>query len=343
MKSKKRGKKIVLIFFAVIATLLIGLILNNRIAYLIYSSKNTEADQLTPAEIAEARDILNYLDKNGDSIFTGFDGSSTDLILYNEKYEFLLSKTERDNFIGWEEIGYDEELARYGYRREAKNSQAFAVKVGKQWVGSFSTHTYYNKSITEQIPVFIPPQLFRADDEYYRAIVIHEMTHAFQGNLANDRVDTDEHYNNVSEKYFSDSTYEELITQEAKYLEEAISSNNTDDSKKLLKAFMETRLKRRTSCNLSAQEITMEKELEWLEGCARYAEYEASRDSASSIPKDLIHIEKRVKSYKADERFYVLGMAEVLLLSRTSDNWQEKILKDGYTLEDCLMEAYDIH
>lgn len=336
MRMKKIIKKIFRILGAAIVLLLVGLILNNRIYYWIYSSKDTKDNQLTETEIADVRDIYKYLGKSGATIYKGFTGEDADLIVYNEQYEFLFCRKERVESDEWDYVGYDNEVSKFMYSREAADSMAFAVKIDDKWVGSINTHAYFNKSVLEQIPVIMPPQLFHADDEYYKAIAIHEMIHAFAGNLDYERVDNDEHYQDVCKNYYGDSTFEALIVNEAKYLEEAVNSEDSDEIRELVTRFLEVRAERRTSCGMTIQDIEMEREFEWLEGTARYAEYISSRDSSSSIAKDLDNISKRVKSYKVDERYYVLGMAEIIVLSKFNDDWQAEIFKEGYSLEESL-------
>lgn len=290
---EEKKKNILKVLLILVVVFILGLIINNRIYYLIYSKVNTKSAVLTKSEINDAYNIYNYLSKNGDKIYKGFDGESTDLILYNEKYEFLLSKGKlKNNNNEWKYMEYNKKLSKYIYRRKANNPQAFAVKVEDRWVGSFDTHDYYNKSVLEQVPIFMPPQGLKADKEYYNAIVIHEMAHAYQGNLNYKRVDEDEHYDNVCSSYFGKNDFEDLIYKETVYLEKTAKVKDDSKRKEYISKFLELRKERRENSNMSSSDIKKEQELEWLEGTGRYAEYYASRNSKSTIAKDLGNVSK---------------------------------------------------
>jgi hypothetical protein len=334
MKIKYRIKKIIFIIAIAFLALIFGLIFNNRICYLIFSGKDTTSDQLSEADKEAVYHVYDYLKEKGGNLFGGFNNISTDLIIFNEKYEFLFSGMEEEK--GWERIEYNAEMGRNIFRREVENSEAFAVKVNGRWVGSFDTKATFNKEITKVILPIFPPQLFMMDEEYYRGTVIHEMVHAFEGNLDNDRVDAAEHIHNLCSKYYNDANYEKRIKQEAYYLKKAMDADNHDDIIKNVKKFIEKRKERRLICNLSDTEINNEKELEWLEGLARYAEYYAAKGSSKAIVKNLRKIEEKA-AINSDERYYVLGMAQAMVLDKLSDDWKTKVLTGGYTLEECLI------
>lgn len=132
MKLGKIIKRAILSVIGLILLISIGLIINNRIYYVKYSNKDTSLDYLTSDEIAQVQKVYSYLGQKGNDIMNGFDGESTDLIIYNEKYEFLLCHEEKSS--EWEYIGYNSEIGKNIYRRVADNSQAFAVKVDDRWV-----------------------------------------------------------------------------------------------------------------------------------------------------------------------------------------------------------------
>lgn len=179
----------------------------------------------------------------------------------------------------------------------------------------------------------MPPQLLTADNEYYTAIVMHEMAHAYQGNVDYLRVDEDEHIRNVCSNKQSDKDYNEGISNEAKYLSLAMKSENEIEIMDNLKEFIKARDERRIKCNMSADEIVKEKEFEWLEGCGRYVEYCASRNSNSIIAKGLDDIEKKV-AISGDDKYYTLGMAQYYIINKLSEDWEKDIIEGNMTLED---------
>lgn len=337
MKIKKRLKKAGLTVGIVLFVLILGLIINNRICYFIFSHKDIASEQLSEAEKEAVYQVYDYLKENGEDIFPGFDDSSTDLIIYNEKYEFLFSVNEEE--MGWVRLEYNTETERSIFRREAEGSTAFAVKVNGRWVGSFDTMAAYNKEITKIIPPVMPPQLFMMDELYYRGIVIHEMVHAFEGNKDNARVDADEHIHHLCSEYYDNSQFEKLIKQEARYLKAAMSADKQADITKNVKLFIETRKERHIKCHMSKEQIHNEAELEWLEGLARYAEYYVSKGSSKAIVKNMLKIEGKAAVH-SDERYYALGMAQAMILEKLNRDWKMKVLKENYTLEECLMHNY---
>ncbi len=331
-KGLKICKKVILILLVIIVLIIVGLIINNRIYYIKYSSNDIGSDTLTKDEINTVKDIYTWISENGNKVFDGFD-DSIELIIFNRSYEFLFAKNQYGN---WDYVS-----SGFGgkniYRRKADNPQAFAVKIDNKWVGSFNTHNFFNVSLLEQIPLIIPPQLFNYDKIGYRSIVVHEMLHAYQGICDYDRVDKAEHLKNICGNKNQDGLFNSYIEEEAKILEEAIKSNNPSVYE-LVQKFVEVRDKRYEECGLSQIEISNEQEFEWLEGCARYAEYIASEGSSSSISKELGNIFEKVK-IQDDDRYYTLGMAQILLIKKLNiSNWQQKILYKGYTPEQLIRE-----
>lgn len=333
---RKAFKKILFIFATAISIFLLGLIINNRILYLHYINIDTKKDYLSEKDINRIHNVFDYLSAEGESILTGFDGNGMSLLIYNEAYEFLFSDSQP---MGkeWTYIGTDKYLDKLIYRRPADNSQAFAVKIDSSWVGSFATMDTYHKQMLREIPIFYPPQLISFDEQYYMAIVIHEMTHAFQGNYNSDRVEKAGHIHNVCSKYYADKLFNQLINEEAEYLELALQSNNTDIVRENVQLFIQTRSRRRKECHMTDMDNHNEQEMEWLEGLARYSEYRASQNSTSLIAKGLPNISEKVK-VKSDDRYYTLGMAEYMIILKLDSTYELKILEENDTLEHILSE-----
>lgn len=329
-------KRIILTFTVVLAILVTGLIINNRVFYIKYNNVDTKKDYLSEDEISRVHEVFNYLYKEGNDIFSGFDGKDLNLLIYNEDYEFLFGDFQPSG-QEWTYIGKDEYLDKLTYRRRADNSQAFAVKVEASWVGSFATMDTYHKQMLSEIPIFYPPQLIILDEPYYKAIVIHEMLHAYQGKYNTNRVDDAEHIHSVCSSYYMDSRFNALIEQEANYLEAALQADDTDTVRENVHFFLQTRIQRRKECQMTDKEIYEEQEMEWLEGLARYAEFKVSRDSSSLIAKGLSDISEKV-IVKNDDRYYALGMAEYMIVLKLDKKYEQDIFKNNVELEDILYE-----
>ncbi len=329
-------KKVVLTIAIILATILVGLIINNRVIYLKYSNIDTKKGYLSKEDIKRIHNVFDYLSEEGESIFTGFDGNGMGLLIYNEAYEFLYSNSQPAS-PEWTYIGNDEYLDKLIYRRIAENSQAFAVKVDSSWVGSFATMDTYHKQMLREIPVFYPPQLITVDEQYYKAIVIHEMTHAYQGYYNTNRVEKAGHIHNVCTTYYRDRQFNKLIEQEAEYLELALQANDIDAVRNNIQSFLQTRSKRRKECQMTDKDIYEEEEIEWLEGLARYSEYIVSYDSSSLLAKGLTNISEKVK-VKNDDRYYALGMAEYMIILKLDKNFDLNIFTNNDALENILSE-----
>lgn len=327
-KIKKIVKIIFLGFLGLVVVSIIVLLINSRIIAAKYSKVSTNAAILNGVEIAAVNQVYTFLNDNGEEIFPGFNGKDIDLIIYNDSYEFLLCNNENDN--QWDPIGKNDELNKNIYRRNAYHPQAFAVYVDDRWVGSMSTLNSFNKSFTKKTGYLFPPQIVMLDEQHYKGVVIHEMVHAFQGKNNDSRLRNTKH--GVCSNYYDDNDFNKLIVEEGYYLEHAMNATNKETIIEYAKGFIDTRQKRRIECNMSKKEIENETDFEWLEGLARYAEYKSSTDSKSLLRKNMDKIEQKVKN-RDDDRYYVLGMAEALVLDKLQEGWKDEMFDKDFSLE----------
>lgn len=342
----KRFKKIlkrligILIVLAVLS--IVGLIVNNRICLLLAKQRDTKRDTLLQTDLERVHNVFNMLENSGNSIFEGFDGTQMSLIIYNEKYEFLFYEFEPDNGTDkeWEYIGKDERSNRNIFRRQAKNPQAFAVKVADKWVGSFPAPDAYNVQLIEQIPICFPPQLLSLDEGDYCAAVIHEMAHAYQGHYNDKRVDEAEHVKHVCSSYYGNSRFNELIEKEASYLKAAINEQDDFKYRENVKNFLNIRQQRRDECGMTDEEIQAECEIEWLEGIARYAEYCISEDLKGKNAAGMTDILSKVR-VKGDERYYALGMAQFMIIKKAGVTYEKRIFTENISLEKLIKEIVE--
>jgi len=297
-----------------------------------YKKLNTDGDNLTTDEIAAIKEVYEYLDNYSDDILTGL-RENKDLIIFNERYEFLIC--DKEAVPGWEYVCNNEYLNKKLHRRIADNPQAFAVFVEDNWIASMSTKNTGNKHITNAVPMFFPPQLLIIDDEHYKATIIHEMIHAYQANNKRERFMKIQTLHNVCKNYYGNKKFNELIIKEACYLKQAIMAEQYEDILAYTKKFIEMREKRRTACKMSKAEIQNEADMKWLEGLARYAEYKASPKSNSPVVKSFLNNDQKAKT-KSDERYYTLGMVQALVLDKLQEGWKREIFKDNF----CMVRIY---
>lgn len=330
-RTKKGGilRRIVKYFLGFIIAMIIGLIINNRLCVLKYNKLDTTADVLSNDEISAVTSVYDYLDRYGDDIFAGLK-ENKDLIIFNDSYEFLLCDNKPAS--GWSFIGNHESLNKKLYRKNANNPQAFAVPVEDKWVGSMGTKNRFNKYVANAVPLFFPPQALIADDEHHRAMIIHEMVHAWQANNSINRFMRIMTLHDICQDYYDDQEFNKLIVQEAYFLEQAILAEKHEDVLAYIREFLEARERRRTVCKMRMLEIQDEVDFEWLEGLARYAEFKASADSGSMVAKNLLNIDQKVRA-KGDDRYYTLGMAQALVLDKLQKEWKDKALYDNFSME----------
>lgn len=328
-------KKLLKVVVIGIPLLIVGLIINNRLYYAHYCKMPVGEDHLLEKEIKSVENVYDQL--KAKTLFQGFDGQQMDLILYNKTYTFLLSSSEEEG--NWTYIGEVEALGKHLYRKPKEEEKAFAVKVGERWVGSFATLDYFNASLLEQIPIFMPPQLLQIDESYYEAMIAHEMVHAFEGLKDNERVERDESIHGVNARFIANKEFDQKIGEEAELLQKAAYADSKEESKQYVMSFLSAREKRYKDFEMTAEEIQAEKEMEWLEGSARYVEYHLSRDSKSMVAKHLGDIQEKVKT-PSDDRYYTLGMAQIMVLNRLEIDWEEEAFSGGADLTTLLSGVY---
>lgn len=340
-------KKFLLYFFGILLGLILlsltALFINHAIIAARYDKKDTTASELSTKEIAQIAAAYDTVQSTGDDIFPGLSDSDIDVIIFNDAYEFLI--TDRAAESQWECLGWNDSLQKYIYRRQATQSQAFAVYTNETWVASLSTQDTLNKYVIDSmsedlgfVAAFIPPQVFQTDDAYYQGLIVHEMIHVLQANACEERFQTAAAIHGLCSIYNSDTNFTEKMQSEGEYLELALDADTREETLAYAEEFLAARLERRTTCQLTAEEIESEKNLEWLEGTARYAEYIASSDSDCLIRKNMDDISEKV-AVQSDDRYYTLGMAEALLLDKLQYDWKSDILSSDFCFEDALSRA----
>lgn len=340
---RKAFLRTLLVLLCLIVVVLIGLFVNHALYQFKYSRTDTRAEQLGEEEILQVKSVYEYLLRDGNTIMPGFDGKNIDLILFNDAYEFLICSDS--NLTGWSLIGFNEVLQKNIHRRPANDPQAFAVYTADRWVGSMATMDTFNKSIFETMTsqtgvlgYLLPPQFFNADSAFFEGMVIHEMLHAFQATANESRLVEASKISNVCQQYYDDSTFTGMIESEGEHLQKALEAENQDDILRYTKLFLDTRDERRSLCHLSSTEIFQEKEFEWLEGMARYAEYLSSSDSKSTIRADLDKTGEKAK-VQSDDRYYSMGMAEALILDKLGVEWKSEAFTDTFYFEEALRQV----
>ena len=311
---------------------------------------SVERDQTSPldltvlstAEKAELAEVLRLKTQLGDQVWPGLGRIDIPIILYNERYEFLIGEAKPPS--PWEVVKGDNFLGRPYYRHRAENPQAFAVAVGTLWAGSGGTLELMNRKIP-----------FRLSRELHVVIMLHEVFHAFQATLAPQRfAKAMSVYKSEGRYPYKDPPFSAAWNSEGEALADGLKAMDEAAICGLAQEFLEIRDARRRQISLDAELISYECELEWLEGLAKYAEvrfYELAASLTSQAgyanyrsghpfwPADLARLRKNLGHQEGDLRFYLSGLAQARLLDRLCPGWKAKAFEDNVNLEDSLRAA----
>lgn len=305
-------------------------------------SKEPEAAPVLTAEdkelLAEALRLKQAL---GDEVWPGLGSAPIPIIIYNESYEFLTGAVNPAPQPPWSVVEKDDFLGEPYYRRPAQNPQSFAIDLGEQWAASMSSH----ERMIRKTPLKLAP-------DFYVALLLHEVFHAFQASLEAARFRRALALYALEREYpAKDAVFAKAWTEEGALLAAALKAKDRETTLDKVRAFLKERESRRAPLPFSLGTADYECEMEWLEGLGKYAEirfYELaaarSSDPAFAAYKpglpywtwDFVRLEKQLGSQEGDLRFYLSGMAQARILDRLSPDWKARFFKDGGTLEDRL-------
>jgi hypothetical protein len=195
--------------------------------------------------------------------------------------------------------------------------------------------------------------------EYYVSLVHHEMFHAFQAGRAAEHFRQAEKASAAEPRYpGKDKEFTTAWDREGALLAAAMDATDDKSRRRAVSDFLQCRSARRAKASLSPDLVAFERELEWLEGLAKYIEFQLSdlaaarlSDSAYSpsprglLPywrqSDIFRLAKRLGQQGGDLRFYLSGMAQARLLDALAPRWKEQAMQGGVYLEDLLRGAVE--
>lgn len=342
-------------------------------------------DEAEKARIAEAIHLRKSL---GGEIWPGWEGADIPILVYNESYAFLVGlqqpadgwyKLPRGPQRGsaWELVPGDDFYGQPYYRQSLPNAEitpeAFTVKVGESWVASFPTKAWLEISLRQQIQRDLPPflrplvpyrlvmSLFLKGSDGYMAGLLHESFHAFQGLDATGRLETAEVVSSEqSDRYpYQEEAMVAAWRSELDVLVAALQATEREDRATLAAQFLSQRDHRRNELSLSPALQDFERQREWLEGLARYAELGVWRVGGNELTYQPLVGAKQLSDYSVfaaherrwseeldtmvrmaddpgDGRFYYSGMAQAMLLDSLLPGWKARAFQPGVYLEDLL-------
>jgi hypothetical protein len=298
---------------------------------------STTVDQLSVIEKARLSEVLHLRKSLGDATWPGWSQADIPLIVYNEKYAFLLGypdppagwkkvPTLEQRGGAWEEVPGDQFEDQQYYRTQItdpnKTPQAFTVLVGERWVASFMTREYsqvtFYKSFRQGLPPFVATlvparlawSLLLGKTETHIAAFEHESFHAFEGMLAPSLLDESESMYDIEATYPYDKI-ENAWYQEMDALLKAAQAKTDAEATDFARQFLQLRSTRRA--RLSAAQVEWERLREWEEGLAKYAELEITRQAALSttyMPLESLSQDKDFHNYRGQRSYWAEQLKE---------------------------------
>ena len=370
MKSNRFQK----ILLSAIASAVISLLLLALIAYItnqsiqIYPETPDFISDLDKVRLSEALHLKTTL---GDAVWDGLGQTDHPVLLWHSRNNFLFGAKARAD--GWEEVKNDFFQGEPYFRNPNFEPENFAMLIGDQWVSSMATkgetdlflQSAFREVIPDVLEVIFPFRLFILNSEFQISGVIHESFHVFQA------TQVPEKFSNAKASYQESGDYWKIDNEmhsewemEMGILVDANSEKSNGEIISLIKDFLDIRKLRRSNHALTPEQIGFEKQIEWLEGLAKYVElsaWETASNNTQYNPISGILSDPDFKEYRTynrhwnlelnqaqvqasiegDIRFYYSGMLQAQLLDRLLPDWKTQIMVDGVYLEDLLSKAVD--
>jgi hypothetical protein len=348
-------------------------------------------ERLSDAEKARLAEMFHLRGALGDAVWPGWGEADIPVIVYNEAYAFLVGYTgtppdgwtmvPRNEQRGgpWQVVPDDTFQGQPYYRQpltdRKKTPENFTVLVGDRWVATLQTREYsevaFYAGFREDLPPFVRPivplrllwALLMGDTETYIGGLAHEAFHAYEGTVAPGRLAEAEFATPLEGQYpWENDASEQAWQTELDALYAAVTAASDDEAAQYARQFLALREERRTANALSTNLVDYERQREWLEGLAKYAELVIQREagrSADYAPLPAIAGDPSFHAYRTRERFwsqqlgevkrltnrsgevrfYYSGMAQAVLLDRFAPGWKEQAWSQGAWLEDLLAKA----
>ena len=347
-------------------------------------------DLLGSLEKTRLAEFIHLRQTLGNEVWPGWGEVDIPVIVYNEQYAFLIgyldppsgwikmpSKEARGG--SWEAVSGDQFDRQTYYRQQItdpnKTPECFTVLVGARWVATFQTMDYSEITFYDGMREGLPPiirEIFpysllwntlAGESDAYITILAHESFHAYQAILNPAFFAKAEEVMHLEKNYpWDDKAQVDAWQKELDLLVDAAKADSNVEAAKLARRFLAQRDARRTQIGLSSELEDFERQREWLEGLAKYAELTIGRVAAitpgyESLPDldddpEFNHYNTRERFWtlqidevrqilnnEGEVRFYYSGFAQAVLLDRLQPGWKEPAVSEGVWLEDLLREA----
>lgn len=353
-----RFKKIIAGIIGFVALIIFSLVVFNIIMAIKYKSP-VDAAVLSGSELEQAAFATTLRKEAGEKIWPGFDTVGIPIILYNDQFEFIIGMDAKDTIHeSREEVMINGERI---FRREAVNSQAFAVMVDSAWTGSLGVRKQMNREmffgLRREMPYvagrIFPFFLVFVSEEMHISAMIHELFHAFQAKMNESKfLDADASHSYLEGYPYLDPEFTVYWNTEGRLLMNALYAGTDEEAIVFADSFLMIRHERRMKAALDPEQVKAEKKLEWLEGSAKYAEAMSYQLADGIEPNPYSFKDKnaywemerkqrlpKLGETGGDNRFYHSGAAQAFILDRLTPGWKDSAMADSVFLEDLLEKA----
>jgi hypothetical protein len=317
---------------------------------------------LAPPDKKQLREFLRMKEKFGGCVWPGFDEAVIPLILYDRSGAFLVFHPSPPPL--WNKVDSDSFDAQTYFRRPPGIFQAFAVKVGDFWAGSLATLDHMNESMESQIRENLPPEkitpaflkMMEITPAWHAVALLHEAFHALQASRCPGRFERATEVYALEDSYpYGNAIFNQAWNEEGQALAAALLEKDDRERRKMISTFLEIRDARRSSHSLPAELISFERDLEWLEGSAKFVEMRFAElgafdsvhadDKGYTVTRGRLRVDfftrlRKLGELSGDGRFYLSGAAQAMLLDLVRKSWKDELWADDeQALEDLLRPA----
>lgn len=352
IKSIKKG---FLSFLGIVFLLLTVIVIENfREAKL--RDRKYDANRLSAKDKRLIKETLILKRKLGDNVWPTLSKAKIPVILYNDKYEFLINDSA---LKGWSTVNDRIDKSIY-FRKTLDNLTQEIIPLDDKWAGCLAIYDRLNRDnylkIRKELPPFInqiyPYQYASFSYDLYIVNLLNEIFSAYQAHSF------PIYYKKAVNSYkyedlypYENQDFSNMWNKEGFYLWKAANSNQIDSVRNYTQKFLNIRDNRRKVFSLSPHLISFEKNIEWLEGLPKYAEIKFYMLSAKLKPDssliyfypDPTHFDEEYKTLKKDlgrqNDDYLLclsGMAQAQILDKLLPEWKIRFNKKHSSLEDLL-------
>lgn len=350
-------------------------------------NQSSVTQRLSDREKFRLIEALNLRKSLGDSIWPGWSALDIPFTVYNEEYAFVtflydpaagwqtpLGQQQGGSWEWAEDCVYGQAYYRQKLADPQINPQNFIAQIGKVWTATMQTEEYSQVAFVKDFRSELPPLVREIFP--YRLVwntvagemdgsiggLMHEAFHVLQATKALGRVQSAERANRLEKSYpFTAEPQREAWKTELDLLVQAVRAPDPGTARTLAQRFLEMRWSRQIA--LGSELTGYEREREWLEGLAKYAELAITKAAANGYTpsegitylsdfhryanrpqlwEQQLDEVRRMDTYDDEVRFYYSGFAQAALLDRLLPGWKERIFADGVYLDDLIQQAINL-